>query len=348
MAPARGQAARRRRAGGLPQRRQIHADLGGRRGEAQDRRLPLHDARAAPRCRALRDHEFVLADIPGLIEGAAEGRGLGHAVPSPRRTGACALVLLLDLASVDGRSPEEQERVLLVELEQYRPELLDRPRLVVGSKADVATSELRDPDAITLSAVTRTGLDEFLGRLGSLVDEARATEPDADEPFVTLRPVEEGFAVVRDDDGAWRVTGRSAAACRAQWPTSPTKKRSSTSRSASAGWASSARWPRAVCVRRRRRARRSCGARVPGGDLLMAPTAVVKVGSSSITSDSGEPDDVALSKLCGEIGRRASAAMRSCWCRPARSRPGCPRSASSAVRRRSDSSRPSPPSASRS
>ena len=156
-----------------------------------------------------RDHEFVLADIPGLIEGAAEGRGLGHTFLRHVER-ARVLVLLLDLASVEERSPEEQERILLDELEQYRPELLERPRLVVGSKADVATSELHDPDAITLSAVTRAGLDAFLGRLGNLVDDARAEEPDVDEPFVTLRPVEEGFTVVRDDDGTWRVTGRTA------------------------------------------------------------------------------------------------------------------------------------------
>ena len=93
-----------------------------------------------------RDHEFVLADIPGLIEGAAEGRGLGHTFLRHVER-ARVLVLLLDLASVEERSPEEQERILLDELEQYRPELLERPRLVVGSKADVATSELHDPDA---------------------------------------------------------------------------------------------------------------------------------------------------------------------------------------------------------
>ena len=80
---------------------------------------------------------------------------------------------------------------------------------MVGSKADVATSALADSDALTLSAVTRTGLDAFLGRLGTLVDEARAAEPEA-EPFVVLRPAEEGFTVLRDDDGAWRVSGRSA------------------------------------------------------------------------------------------------------------------------------------------
>ena len=155
-----------------------------------------------------RDHEFVLADIPGLVEGAAEGRGLGHTFLRHVER-ARVLVLLLDLASVDERTPEEQERILLAELDGYRPELLTRPRLVVGNKADVATGALHDPDAVTISAVTRQGLDVFLGRLGTLVDEARAAEPEP-EPFVVLRPAEEGFSVVRDDDGAWRVTGRSA------------------------------------------------------------------------------------------------------------------------------------------
>ena len=154
------------------------------------------------------DHEFVLADIPGLVEGAAEGRGLGHTFLRHVER-ARVLVLLLDLASVDGRTPGEQERILLGELDGYQPELLTRPRLVVGSKADVATSALHDVDGVTISAVTRQGLDVFLGRLGTLVDEARAAEPEP-EPFVVLRPAEEGFSIVRDDDGAWRVTGRSA------------------------------------------------------------------------------------------------------------------------------------------
>jgi GTPase len=155
-----------------------------------------------------RDHEYVLADIPGLIEGAAEGKGLGHQFLRHVER-ARALVILLDLAAVDGTSPEEQERVLLRELGDYQPELLDRPRLVLGSKADVATSDFERHDVLRISAVARQGLDEFLGRLGNLVDEARDEEPEP-EPFVVLRPAEEGFAVVRDDDGAFRVTGRAA------------------------------------------------------------------------------------------------------------------------------------------
>jgi GTP-binding protein len=155
-----------------------------------------------------RDHEFVLADIPGLIEGAAEGRGLGHEFLRHVER-ARVLVLLLDLASVDGTPPEEQERVLLGELRDYRPELLERPRLVVGSKADVATEGFDRPGALRVSAVARQGLEELLGRIGNLVDGARDAEPEP-EPFVVLRPTEEGFTVVRDDDGSWRVTGRSA------------------------------------------------------------------------------------------------------------------------------------------
>ncbi|MBM3675101.1 MAG: GTPase ObgE [Actinobacteria bacterium] len=152
-----------------------------------------------------RDHEFVLADIPGLIEGAAEGRGLGHRFLRHVER-ARVLVVLLDLASVEGRAPEDQERILLDELRRYRPELLDRPRLVVGTKADVAQMPY---EGVQISAVAHQGLDELLGRLGTLVEEARAQAPEH-EPFVVHRPVEEGFAVARDPDGAWRVTGRAA------------------------------------------------------------------------------------------------------------------------------------------
>ena len=154
-----------------------------------------------------RDHDFVLADVPGLVEGAAEGRGLGHRFLRHVER-ARVLVLLVDLARVDGDAerPVEQERVLLTELVAYRPELLERPRLVVGSKADVA---LHDFDGLRVSAVTRQGLDELVGTLGAMVADARAREPER-EPFVVLRPVEEGFSVVRDGDGAWRVTGRTA------------------------------------------------------------------------------------------------------------------------------------------
>jgi GTPase len=151
------------------------------------------------------EHEFVLADIPGLIEGAAEGKGLGHQFLRHVER-ARVLVILLDLAPVDGRSPDEQQSVLLDELRRYQPQLLDRPRVVVGTKADVATESFA---GLTISAVTRVGVDELLGEIAKLVEDARANEGESDA-YVVLRPEEQGFNVVREGERAWRVTGRPA------------------------------------------------------------------------------------------------------------------------------------------
>src|SRR3954463_14149600 len=81
--------------------------------------------------------DFVVADIPGLIEGASEGRGLGHQFLRHIER-ARVLLVLVDLPSAEGRLPADQEKILLEELGRYRPDLLERPRLVVGSKADAA------------------------------------------------------------------------------------------------------------------------------------------------------------------------------------------------------------------
>ena len=151
------------------------------------------------------DFEMVVADIPGLIEGASEGRGLGHQFLRHVER-ARALLVLADLAPADERPPDEQVRILLDELGRYRPELLERPRLVVGSKADVAVF---DWDGARISAVTGDGVRPLLGQLAELVREARAEQP-AGEGFVIHRPEPEGLVVERADDGAFVVRGRPA------------------------------------------------------------------------------------------------------------------------------------------
>src|SRR5579875_2031415 len=120
------------------------------------------------------EHEFVVADIPGLIEGASEGKGLGHRFLRHIER-ARVLLVLCDLDAADGRSASEQQRVLLDELGRYQPELLDRPRLVVGSKADaagdraVALSDLTDPAALAYAQgrLRRAGVDRALARAGA-------------------------------------------------------------------------------------------------------------------------------------------------------------------------------------
>ncbi len=154
------------------------------------------------------DVELVVADIPGLIEGASEGKGLGHRFLRHVER-ARALVVLVDLASVDGVAPDRQEEILVAELGRYRPELLQRPRLVVGSKADVASPEaLAAWSGPRLSAVTGEGLQRLVGRMAELVSEARAAIPEP-EAFAVHRPVGEGFRVERTDDG-FVVVGRQA------------------------------------------------------------------------------------------------------------------------------------------
>ncbi|MGE0879888.1 MAG: GTPase ObgE [Acidimicrobiia bacterium] len=155
--------------------------------------------------------EMVVADIPGLIEGAHEGKGLGlRFLRHVER--ARVLMVLLDLSPTAERSPDEQEAVLLNELGSYDASMLDRPRLVVGSKGDVAgglsSGEVTPPWPV-MSAVTGDGVRPILGRLVQLVTEARQAEP-VGEPVVILRPVPDDVWVEREDDGSFRVHGRAA------------------------------------------------------------------------------------------------------------------------------------------
>ena len=159
------------------------------------------------------ESDFTVADIPGLVEGAAAGKGLGHRFLR-HITRARVMAVLVDLDPAATSPPSEQHRVLLDELSRYRPELLDRPRLVVGSKADLAPPGER-VDGVTvdleLSSVTGLGIDQLVRRLAALVDGARATEPAVDHAVVVHhRPVPDGFEVERTGEASFVVTGRSA------------------------------------------------------------------------------------------------------------------------------------------
>ena len=163
------------------------------------------------------DVEFVVADIPGLIEGASEGKGLGHQfLRHVERARVLCVLIDLGAEAVGGLAPADQERILLRELGDYRPELLERPRVVVGSKADLASTAERGGIAVgawdgpRMSAATGDGVREVTGALAALVAEARAAVEPQRQGFVVHRPAPEGVVVERDDDGAWVVRGRPA------------------------------------------------------------------------------------------------------------------------------------------
>ncbi|MHB1787571.1 MAG: GTPase ObgE [Acidimicrobiales bacterium] len=161
------------------------------------------------------DRDMVVADVPGLVEGASQGRGLGHRFLRHVER-ARVLVILVDLAPADGRSPREQVQVLSHELECHEPTLADRPRLVVGSKADLIRS---DQDGETgpawfegprISAATGQGISSFVASLGAMVHEARPPVGQAVSGVVIHRPAPEGVEVSRAMDGSLVVTGRAA------------------------------------------------------------------------------------------------------------------------------------------
>lgn len=188
----------------------------------------------------LDDRDFVVADIPGLIEGAADGRGLGHQFLRHIER-ASMVALLVDLADGAELSADEQERVLLGELEKYRPDLVTRPRVLVGARADLAdpatieafesraraafdaaervaaTFAEGDPAAplpprsVVISSITGGGLPAFVGHCADLVDRARAAAAEtADGSFVVHRPLPESISVERIDAHTWQVVGRPA------------------------------------------------------------------------------------------------------------------------------------------
>ncbi|HEU5083575.1 MAG TPA: GTPase ObgE [Acidimicrobiales bacterium] len=151
--------------------------------------------------------EIVVADLPGLIEGASEGKGLGRRFLRHVER-ARVLVVLLDLAPTAMHPPEVQQEILLRELADYDPVLLTRPRIVVGSRADLADGSWEWAGE-RIAAVTGEGVPQLVGRMVQAVTAAREAMPER-EAYVVHRLEGEGYQVVRDDAGDWEVLGREA------------------------------------------------------------------------------------------------------------------------------------------
>jgi GTP-binding protein len=157
------------------------------------------------------EQSFVVADIPGLVPDAHLGKGLGHRFLRHVRR-AALLVFLADLAATD-RDPADDVDALKAELAAFDPELATRPAIVLATKVDVGRDALapvtsRNPGVLPISAVTGEGIEELIARLAAAVKDARAEAP-APTGYVRHVVRDEPIAV-RREDGAWRVTGRSA------------------------------------------------------------------------------------------------------------------------------------------
>ena len=162
---------------------------------------------------------FVLADIPGIIEGAAEGAGLGH--DFLRHIDRCRLLIhVVDVSGSEGRDPIEDFDTICAELEQWSPELAARKMIVAANKVDImedpemlekfrAHVEARGCDLYEMSAATHQGTQELM--FAAARELAELPPVIVYEPTYVERPPEVDTSapleIVQDDDGTWLVDG---------------------------------------------------------------------------------------------------------------------------------------------
>ena len=176
-----------------------------------------------------KDHRsFVVADLPGLIEGASQGVGLGHQfLRHIERTKV--IVHVVDMSATDGRDPYEDYKIINQELGEYNMRLLERPQIVDANKMDIPAAQENleefksklaadgeEVDIVEISAFTRTNVDNLLYKISDILD---STDPnmlyelDTEEESMENRvlykhkPKDETFKITRDDTGAYVVSG---------------------------------------------------------------------------------------------------------------------------------------------
>ena len=142
---------------------------------------------------------FVMADIPGLIEGAGEGVGLGHQFL--RHVDRCRLLVhIVDVAGSEGRDPKQDFEIINTELKKFNPELAERPMLVAGTKCDLATDEQIEDfknyvegqgyEFFPIMAAIRYDVDPLLNRISELLSKLPPVKRYEPEPL-PQKPVED-------------------------------------------------------------------------------------------------------------------------------------------------------------
>jgi GTP-binding protein len=164
---------------------------------------------------------FVLADMPGLIEGASNGEGLGiQFLKHIERTRV--LIHMIDMSSESLRDPYNDYLVINKELEEYNPDLLKRPQIIVASKMDADMAEERleefkthfekDVEVIPISAMTNENLDKLVYRIGKLLEETPFfyKEKEVIDEYVEYNfiPEEDQIIINKIDNDKYEVTGK--------------------------------------------------------------------------------------------------------------------------------------------
>lgn len=163
---------------------------------------------------------FVMADLPGIIEGASQGAGLG--LQFLRHIERCRVIVhVIDMAGVDGRDPLDDYVKINDELKEYKMNLSKRPQIVVANKMDMpeAISNLKrfkekypDVEILPISALTKEHLNELLYKIADLLDVTESfslLEDDETDEVVNYKFEEEEkpYTIRRDSDGVYVIEG---------------------------------------------------------------------------------------------------------------------------------------------
>ncbi|CAD7359554.1 MULTISPECIES: GTPase ObgE [Staphylococcus] len=168
---------------------------------------------------------FVMADLPGLIEGASEGVGLGHQfLRHVERTKV--IVHVIDMSGLEGRDPYEDYTIINQELKAYAQRLEERPQIIVANKMDIPEAhdqleqfknKLNQPvKIIPISSYTRENIDQLLYEIANTLDKVKDVDFSATEEQIGVNrvvykhtPSQDQFKITRDDDGAYVVSGNA-------------------------------------------------------------------------------------------------------------------------------------------
>ncbi len=171
--------------------------------------------------KASNNRSYVVADLPGLIEGASKGDGLGDKfLKHIERTRVIAHVI--DIASTEGRDPYEDYVTIRNELKEFDENLLKRPEIIIANKIDgdnakenleAFKKKVKDKEVYEVSAILGEGLDKVINRLADLLDEIPQTplyEEEKYESFILYKfKKEEPYTITRDIDGVWVIKGEA-------------------------------------------------------------------------------------------------------------------------------------------
>ena len=166
------------------------------------------------------DKSFVMADLPGLIEGASEGVGLGHKfLKHAMRTKVIAHVI--DMGASEGRNPIDDYNNILKELKNYDEILLNKPHIIIANKMDLPDAHnnlkefkktFKDEKIFEISALNSTGLDELINYLGDLVasldDVVLYDKNDIKESHILYKFNNEKPFKIEKEDNIWVLSGK--------------------------------------------------------------------------------------------------------------------------------------------